>query len=322
MLFNIISPYSIGGTFLDWSLHYISGKKKYYNVENMQWENIVLTAFDAKNAHKHKKNHPNGLVNVEKYRKILSTHKQNFHSIYPSYNHQIIVNDTNIIDKLKLELTRIWDNAHYHNDHIILLTPQLKDMLFINLLNRGEDDIRDDTIYNQNKNEKIWDYRERIALSKNFFSNEQLSIIDDIDTRQAHLHLTLNDMLLLDNIICELCYKLKIKIDYDRLQSWYVIFNKWKYNSMMSMYYFCTNLPVIIHSICNGNYYDLSLYRMDIIKEAIILHVLIYKFNLNIKNWNLQSFPTNTQLIYELLEPNIHVISNNTMHIENYSALL
>ena len=45
---------------------------------------------------------------------------------------------------------------------------------------------------------------------------------------------------------------------------------------------------------------------MDLWQEAIVQHILIYKYNLNLKNWQLKKFPDNTQDLHKLLETNIH----------------
>jgi hypothetical protein len=51
---------------------------------------------------------------------------------------------------------------------------------------------------------------------------------------------------------------------------------------------------------------SLERFNLDFYKEVIIQNALLYKQNLNLKNWQLEKFPANTQDLHKLLEPNIH----------------
>lgn len=58
----VISETSVGCTFLDWSIHYLSGAEKFFSLEH---GSIPLTdtplSSEISNAHQHKKNHPLGV---------------------------------------------------------------------------------------------------------------------------------------------------------------------------------------------------------------------------------------------------------------------
>ena len=65
----------MGCTFLDWSIHYLSGADKFYNLEH---GSIPLTASPlstgaANNAHQHQKNHPIGIKETLKAIEQFST---------------------------------------------------------------------------------------------------------------------------------------------------------------------------------------------------------------------------------------------------------
>jgi hypothetical protein len=72
-----------GLTFLDWSLYYFSGAKKFYNPFSSNWEMVVDNPLDELNAHKHNKIHPLSLKEL-KYciDEINLRAKDYFHSIY------------------------------------------------------------------------------------------------------------------------------------------------------------------------------------------------------------------------------------------------
>ena len=65
----------------------------------------------------------------------------------------------------------------------------------------------------------------------------------------------------------------------------------------------------IMNAVLNGYTMDISSFNLDIMQEATIQHVLIYKYGLNLKTWELDVFPNNTKHIHELIEENIHPIT-------------
>jgi hypothetical protein len=50
---------------------------------------------------------------------------------------------------------------------------------------------------------------------------------------------------------------------------------------------------------------DLNRFNLDIVQEAAIQHILLYKHSLSIKTWQLEKF-NNTKQINALLEPNTY----------------
>jgi hypothetical protein len=57
----VASSTPVGCTFLDWSLHFLSGQEQYYHVEQQEWRPLTHSPLGKINAHGHDKNHPNGL---------------------------------------------------------------------------------------------------------------------------------------------------------------------------------------------------------------------------------------------------------------------
>jgi hypothetical protein len=58
----IISPQSVGGTFIDWSVQFLSGQNKFYQAGVDQWIDLVSNPLEQINAHKHKKIIPAALL--------------------------------------------------------------------------------------------------------------------------------------------------------------------------------------------------------------------------------------------------------------------
>ena len=46
---------------------------------------------------------------------------------------------------------------------------------------------------------------------------------------------------------------------------------------------------------------------MNFYKEVMIQQALIRRHSLNLKTWQLETFPANTQELYKLLEPSLHL---------------
>ena len=108
-----------------------------------------------------------------------------------------------------------------------------------------------------------------------------------------------------ENKIPDILKFLKLNIDYEKYQQWIPIYKEWQ-KKQLKILNFCWNVEYICKSIINNYYLKIDTYNMDLWQEAIIQHILIYKYNLNLKNWQLERFPDNTQDLHTLLEPNIH----------------
>lgn len=156
-----------------------------------------------------------------------------------------------------------------------------------------------------------WDRREYIAL--NFRPSNTITVQDKIDlTNEKIFIINLNNYHL--NLLPQLpalCKFIGIPASELPKEAWELIsdtYTKWKVigadPTLWEM-----NLPSIIDSIINGYHMDLSPYKMDIIKESILLHELLYKHNMNIKGYGLNTLPANTKDIHNLLEENFHTLT-------------
>ena len=78
----ITSTSSLGATFVDWSIHYLSGKDKYFSTVDQQWVPLTFDPLIQSNAHKHKKNHPSGWQDTKISIETLKKQSE-FVSFYP-----------------------------------------------------------------------------------------------------------------------------------------------------------------------------------------------------------------------------------------------
>jgi hypothetical protein len=150
----------------------------------------------------------------------------------------------------------------------------------------------------------VWDRREQLALMLLSFVRKDLS--PAIDRTRPHLCYGTDDIWNdFDRVVPELLEHCGQRLDQTRWASWLNIYHIWraKHDPFMSR-----NLDEILEAVVKNQYMSLKRYNLDFYKEAVIQSELIRRYNLNLKNWQLEKFPSNTQDLHALLEANIHTI--------------
>jgi len=88
----------------------------------------------------------------------------------------------------------------------------------------------------------------------------------------------------------------------ERVDTWCEIYSDW--SRIHTPYLdFCNDIHKIIECIVNNKSMDLTKYNLDVLKEAVILHLLMFKHDLNLK-LPVDHLPQDTKLIFPLLEEN------------------
>lgn len=322
----------MGGTFLDWSIRYLSGVTHFVNTR-LGVIPLIENPLIINTAHGHLKNHPHGVNEFKNaVEKLLSSDAYSPHIIYANgrrinevfkevsdagtitddsiYNH---VN--NVIETELLEIHRFCNNKNiplinlelttdplylrkYRGDGLLLLngeeaTYDAKLEEFKQFFNNGVLFGKDDATYAK---------REFIALNIRPFTLPKRII----DSNLEHIHLSALDLWTIGEIkIAEILSKVGIPLDQTRISNWREVYRIWsqKQNTILS---FSRNFDVICNSILNNYYHDLSVYELDLFDEAIIQHALIYRHGLTLKSWGLNKFPDNTKKLYPLLEKNVY----------------
>ena len=81
------SAASVGCTFVDWSINFLSGQTHRYHVLSDQWLPVVDNPLTTLNAHSHKKNHPSGFAESADMIKILQQTNGSLFTFYPFARH-------------------------------------------------------------------------------------------------------------------------------------------------------------------------------------------------------------------------------------------
>jgi len=151
----------------------------------------------------------------------------------------------------------------------------------------------------------IWDLRERRALQLNLVQDKNIIHNCCVDFSFPHYWLDCRSLWFNgSDLIQDIVNWLGLGIDAERFNTWLPIYYNWQKIQTRSLE-FQLNYQHIVDCIVNNWAYPIDL-TFD--EEVIIQHCLIYQHNLNLKTWQLEKFPNNTQELYKLLEHNIHTI--------------
>ena len=324
---------SIGCTFLDWSIHFLTGQTEFFNIKE-QWTPLTSNPLSKLNAHGHKKNHPSGsqettqvITELQKHNKLTSFYP---FPLYPD----VVANKLNI--DISTASTDQWNdiNNFQHTDYNQILQSchdQDVKIIFVSLDNYlsvyantvrvmerlpfadqlpdSIDDIYnnlDKVLYSDNLKTwtndnltNIWDVRERQALHKNLIYYKEKSI----DLNFNHYWVNAQNLWFNGEIeIQKIISWLNLSVIPSRLELWIPIYRNWQ-KLQLDALQFQYNYKHIVNCIVNNWPYLIDL---TFNQEVIIQHCLIFEHGLNLKTWQLEKFPANTKELHNLLEPNIH----------------
>lgn len=321
----------IGWHFLDWSIKYLSNDTKNFLFQNQEYQELISNPIGTSQAHNHKITFVYSKEQLIEYNLIadsvnrdcstivlqngIATHtingkngsKENLKNLSPSERLQLaqITNDSIVeLTKLAINLGFTVISIHLSNCHQLVPAYQSRqgyDFDTGEMLNNNEDinDLWIKTFFSDTTDKfdsNIWDKREQIALSMRPLV--PIAITNIINEIPGVSSISTEDFWINGK-------KLFVGASETRQISWDKVYNQWKnlHDTLLSRDYW-----TILNCIVNNKSMSLLDYNLNLAKEAFIQHGLIYKYNLNLKNWNLSKFPENTTDLHQLLEPNFHEI--------------
>lgn len=317
-------PSQLGGTFLTWSLHFLSGHEKYFFSKTNQWLDVTHDPLTNRNAHGFDANmlifSENSTTPAEALDRIkqtvemlLNTRTNTFHTTYYHSSTEELLNTTVpeymkdraekqiLVSGTKYPLyhckykTRSPNIFSIDNVPTVVYDPDKIYELFVEMYFKESNKIWQDLQMNN-----VWDKREFIALN---FKTRDISKKIDLD----YDYYSIDSMDLWCNFdfgLVDLFDYLELSIDNTRFEHWCKIYHKWKkihHERLLFVWYF----DEIVDSILTNKYMDLKRFNLDIRQEAAIQHELLYQHNLNLKTWQLEKF-IDTKQLHSLLEPNIY----------------
>lgn len=321
-MIHVLTDIGSGGTFLSWTIHYLSGNTEYFSVEHNQWVKLIDNPVNNNNAHKFTPNQPTRIFNCspEQFFNFANTlnntptdspHILYYHP-FPNIDTTSAAVDYSASHAKKLVVVDTSKSKLYHCSYRKRAPWRISDKKLLtddneinqHLINKFFKDSQQR--WDELNLQDVWDVREFLAL--NFRPFEQFNIYSLLDKTRDHYVINGTELwTLLDHGIKNLFDYLDTEIDYQRFENWQHVYNNWKsvhYQRLM----FSTCFEDFINGILNNHNIDLSKFDLDIEQEAAIQHALIYRHNLNLKTWQLEKF-INTQQLHNLLEPNTHPIN-------------
>ena len=339
----VTSTISVGCTFLDWSIHFLSGKNAFYSVSDQSWIPLSMDPVTKINAHGHKKNHPTGYTQgIECLTQLRSVSNLELLSFYPyelptfeaaellgilplNQLDDKIYKD--ILDAQRNDYSKLINHCAEQGLKIVYLDINEQNVLYgrtmrsISRLFLSKDPAADVTDYqthldrlffqasidkwNDEGLTNTWDRRERLALSCRPF--DFLKYKDPgFDYTKPHIRIDARSLWYNGHTaLRKIMDFLDLSIVDARWEAWTNVYAKWQ-EQQLEILEFEFNYEYIVNAIINNWYYDIGNLTFD--EEVIIQHLLIYQHGLNLKTWQLEKFPNNTQDLHLLLEPNIHTI--------------
>lgn len=311
MIVGILGPGGCGGTFLDWTIQYLSGQTETWHIIcdpsdrsrilSQKCRDLVDNPIENNTAHKHAKTHPdeNSVDDViEAFREHPEFELNSFYFVdslgakrtQTEYNQMIFTYD---------DIKFITYNFTESNVDIIFCLQYEKISAAKNKM--------DQYIMSHSKiplnQMPVWDRRELLSL---YYPGEikgqttAEKILDNSNNFTLDFDTAIEE---LDTVIPELFDYLNLKIVDNRYSSWNQIYTDWK--SSINLKFF-KNLNNIIQDILSNTPHDLSQYNMSFAKEVVIASKLLYNHNLALKAYNKDNLSQNTQQWTEILEPNIY----------------
>lgn len=306
MIVGILGPAGCGGTFIDWSLQYLSGTLRYLQlycdhrdravVHDPVWVEISQDPLAESTAHGHRKTHPNdqslGMV-IDSFRAQAS----NLHSFYYT-------------DAMRADQT----STHYNE--IVSTYPDVRFLAF-HFQPRHVDQL---FVLQAEKISNIYErFSQQMGRSLDDLSSGALREILSLYYPRCIQGQTLNESLLqsqrlyiidfdavwrtLDKTLPEIFSWLGMTLDHTRIDSWQKIYTTYKSRNQME---FFERLDDIIDSIIDGRDHDLSAYNMTFAKEIVLASRLLYDHNLSLKFEGINDLSKNTQQWHRILEPNVY----------------
>lgn len=326
MIVSILTDPAVGGTFLTWSIYYLAGQEYYRNFKKQETVVIPDNPLTDINAHNFIPTQPNSVEQVETiYNNVKSAPEHQLDIIYmhnlPTfpYNNNLSDEITKFaVEKLKT-ITNKFIVLYTADSHKLYSTKYegrtiKKSLNNPSIIHDNSEKLHNeyiDTFFLDSKEKwnelgltQSWNYREFLALNLRPYNVK--SILPAFNLTADHYRIEIFDLYQRFDITVKSLFNfLNLEMDLKRYNQWIPIYNQWKklhHDRIEFVEYF----DLIVDSIINNYSLDLTRFKLDIVREATIQHVLIFKHGLTLKSHELEKFPNNAQELHTLLEPNIY----------------
>jgi hypothetical protein len=302
MIIGIITDPAVGGTFVDWTIHYLLG------------HSVTDNPIRASTAHGHTPMQVKNHLKFDKWLQEVDTtqistiYMHNFSSFDITESDESYCHETAKCVQKVQELTSKLIVVSLHDDQRLYhctTAPRVIGDRFASAEEQHNHYVN--RFFSRNKHKfsnAIFDYREFLALNHQPLES-YFSIMPNINTDKVFYQLDPWELYCnfdVNKLFSWLGYSIKT----NRLDHWKTIYCQWQQLHTQRVN-FATDFRLILENILHGHDQDLTVYNLDVMQEAAIQHELIYGYNLNVKTWQLNKFE-NTYQLHQILEPNIHPV--------------
>ena len=287
MIVAVTGIVGIGQTFMDWSINYLCGAKRYWQYEldgKPQWQDLSHNPLGGNNAHGHFKSHP-GVKGSHEYKawvnEALKVENDFPIVFYPtigsdtiSHGHEYleeVEKGTNLLKELGCKVLFLKRMSHF---------PLFHERISLRLKDRTSRDIA--TMLGE---EASSDRLTRKKLSLQIF-NRQKTLLKEydsiIDRCQNSIDLVIPDRdwhWNTQDTIKKVFGTLDIKMDQERFSKWIPISEKWQVGQKKLYHFHEELLPNIAKAIVENKDIDWPEWEMDIVQESVIMAWIMRNHN-------------------------------------------
>ena len=286
-----------GQSFLDWSLYYLTGRDKFWNMK-FGWQDLLTDPTTGRNAHLHLKNHPKGSYDLLEFLdKAKELDSDQLITVHPFSSHETGLGEFTAVIQTCLE-----------NDVRLIMMRQTKPYpYFASERNEITDEEELETLRQRigyaKANRKT--IRDQMSFRLINNSNDFIDNVNYFHTRfDSKLDYVMTDQQWANDtekVMLEVIDSLKLEIRKDRLESWRVIRNKWRQNYGRLIDWYEKDLAKVVDAILQGKDLDLDPYGITLAKEIVIMAHLLnnHKKRLWLPDNN---FPKNTKILNGFLK--------------------
>ena len=286
-----------GQSFLDWSLYYLTGRDKFWNMK-FGWQDLLTDPTTGRNAHLHLKNHPKGSYDLLEFLdKAKELDSDQLITVHPFSSHETGLGEFTAVIQTCLE-----------NDVRLIMMRQTKPYpYFASERNEITDEEELATLRQRigyaDANRKT--IRDQMSFRLINNSNDFIDNVNYFHTRfDSKLDYVMTDQQWANDtekVMLEVIDRLKLEIRKDRLESWRVIRNKWRQNYGRLIDWYEKDLAKVVDAILQGKDLDLDPYGITLAKEIVIMAHLLnnHKKRLWLPDNN---FPKNTKILNGFLK--------------------
>jgi len=324
-VFAFSSTKPVGVSFLEWSLHYLNGKDTYFHAIKNQNIELTQNPLTKTNAHNHDKCHPAGYEHTKQVLKSLkNTNQKEFVSFYPTVLYiknafEILQtkNFNDVVEYVKDDYNKMVNEILMNDVPFIYIYTdpsvsgylnELREFPKVALNSNKEitslEEYKEDYnsfFFETNNTSSISEKREIDALNIRPYNT---NLLFNINLKKSHLWFNCKDVWTnTEEVMVDIFDYLNLSINVKSLENWKPICYEWQkiHNKTLKFY---NNIDHILDCIVNGYYYELN--NLTYNQEVVLLHLLIYKYNINLKL--VDKFPTNTKYFETLFEENFHKV--------------